>query len=173
MDAFEPSPDQYDYGAEYEHVWNIVAIQDQTAECDGDAPGADLDGVELYRDGEEVAAVAALLDSKLWGSRPCPLQAPGGASWEALKAADGVADSLNGTTVFLRLDAPMRVGDDLVIYELDGEGDEHEDCFRVYRGYLTEGGEITLVDDAIDGWKPNMDPYDACGLTTIEVDGLW
>ena len=159
-----------------------MIIDDPNTPCDPEAPGADIDAIELYRGealigwAESVESVEAVFDTGC-----VEAGAAGGVPEETLGESDGVFEdgyhegtwSLNGNTIYLRLSEPMQNGDTLVVYELDPEDEEVEDCFQIYLGYDTEDGDMAFTDESVDGWGPRRNPSQGCETLTKVIDGLW
>jgi len=150
--------------------------------CDPDAPGADIDAVELYRDGA-LAGWAQFVEAvEAADEPPCgAATASDGVPDDLLGASDGAfeagyyegAYSLRGATVYLLMSESMRNGDTLVVHELDPEGEPEEDCFQVYLGYVTDDGDMAFTAQSVDGWGPPRNPSHGCGTLEMVVDGLW
>jgi len=164
--------------------WELVAIVDSPDNtlntCNAGNPGADIDAVELYRDGalHGWAHSVEAIDNDMWG-----------ADWacdndenlkddpdEMLGLADGVANSedgfegyfsLNGCTVYLLMSEIMYNGDELVVYEMfNAENPEATiEDYQVYLGFYTDDGDMAFVDDPFFHWNT--------GLVTGYIDGLW
>lgn len=182
-----PDPDTVDEADPREaftRAWDLVMIIDAPLEaCDPDGPGADIDAVELHRDGVLVgwaASVAAVED--VHGPYCVEATASVGVPGETLGEADGHFEdgdhegifSLNGATLYLELSEPMENGDTLVVHELDPADEAEEDCIQVYLGYVSEDGDMAFTDQAIQDWtKPPGWPNSGCETLTIPVDGLW
>jgi len=164
--------------------WELVMIidsPDNTADtCNAGNPGADIDAVEIYRDGLIFgwADSVEAMDTDIWGvDWPCDnIDNDKDDPDEMLSQADGVASaeegfsgyfSLNGRTVYLLMSEIMENGDELVIYEMfDADNPEATvETYRVYLGYYTGEGDMAFVNDAFLEWNT--------GTVTGTVDGLW
>ncbi|MFH1532262.1 MAG: hypothetical protein ABIK09_16170 [Pseudomonadota bacterium] len=194
-DTTTPDDDTYTEGDEYteddsggggyENVWDIVYIKDSPDNvyqkgCFAGNPGADIDAVEFYRDGDIVgwAESVELLDNAAWDATdwPCPNEDndkddPD----EMLGTEDGQADdgvyegyfSLNGRAAYLLMSDVMENGDELVIYEMWSQdtGDVSKETYQVYLGYYAEDGDIAVTPDAFADWNT--------GMVSGIIDGLW
>jgi hypothetical protein len=172
-----PGKSELAYGAdgeEYRYIWNLVKITDTTTKgCDPMGPGVEVDAVEVVRDGAVVGSALALAGVDHSANAPCADQpSPVGLDGEALGPADGVAPSLNGATLYLLMSVPLHDGDNLVIHELDPEGEAEEDCFRVYLGYRDDDDEMAFTDEFVHDWGPS-DPNRGCETLEMLIEGLW
>ena len=170
-------------GGGYENDWELVLIidsPDNTADtCNAGNPGADIDAVEVYRDGElhGTANSVEAMDNDIWDAAwPCDnddndKDDPD----EMLGQADGLASaddgfsgyfSLNGRSAYLAMSDIMENGDELVIYEMfNAENPEATiEDYQVYLGYYT-GDDMAFTDDAFADWNT--------GTVTGTITGLW
>jgi len=192
-DTTTPEADSYieadeytddDAGGGIENHWELVMIidsPDNTVDtCNAGNPGADIDAVELYRDGDVYgwANSVEALDTDIWGGAwPCDnADNDKDDPDEMLGQADGTASSdegfsgyfsLNGRTAYLLMSDIMENGDELVIYEMfNAENpDATIEDYQVYLGYYTNDGDMAFTDDAFTDWNT--------GTVTGTVDGLW
>ena len=167
-----------------ENDWELVMIvdsPDNTADtCNAGNPGADIDAVELYSDGDLYGWVTSveLVENDIWvAGWPCdnddndkddPEEMLGQADGTA-NADDGFAGyfSLNGRTVSLLMSEIMTDGDELVIYEMFNADnlDATIEDYQVYLGYYTDEGDMAFNDEAFSNWNT--------GTVTGTIDGLW
>ncbi len=154
-------------GGGYENDWELVLIidaEENTVDtCNAGNPGADIDAVEIYRDGEihgwgqSVEAV----DHNF--ATPCDDNDKDDPD-EMVGQADGHASSdqgfsgyfsLNGRMAYLLMSEIMENGDELVIYEMfNAENpDATIEDYQVYLGYYTNDGDMTFTDEAFTDWN--------------------
>ena len=157
-----------------QYTWNLVKIMFTTIKgCDPMGPGAEIDAVEIVRDGAVIGYAAALVGVEPPLDAPCPEQrSPVGLDGQTLGPPDGAAPSLNGADLYLFLSTPLLTGDLLVIHELDPEGEVEEDCFRVYLGTRDDDGGMAFTDELVDSWKPT-DASRGCETMEMAFDALW
>ena len=180
-----PDVDAPDWGFDdtpFVRTWDLVMIVDRPVDpCDPDAAGADIDAVELFRDGVLVGWAQFVEAVEVPDEPPCGATASDGVPDDLLGPSDGAfeagsfegAYSLRGATVYLLMSEPMENGDTLVVHELDPADEAEEDCIQVYLGYVTEDGDMAFMDNAYSGWGPDMNPSNGCETLTFKVDGLW
>ena len=168
----------------YENDWELVLIvdsPDNTVDtCNAGNPGADIDAVEIYRDGDlwGWGISVEALDNDIWGGNWLCDNADNDKDdpEEVLGQADGTANSddgfsgyfsLNGRTVYLLMSEILENGDELVIYEMfnaDNPDATIED-YKVYLGYYTDDGDMAFNDEAFSDWNT--------GTVAGTIDGLW
>ena len=171
------------YTGPYENDWELVMIMDYPGNtaytCNKGSPGADIDAVELYRQGDlyGLAISVEAMEADNWGiDWPCDnidndMDDPD----EMLGQADGTAGdgqfsgyfSLNGRTVYLLMSEILENDDELVIYEMfNAENpDEIIEDYQVYLGYFTNDGDMAFTDEAFSVWKT--------GTMVGTINGLW
>lgn len=74
--------------------------------------------------------------------------------------------------MILELNEWVSNGDTIIVYEVDSDDDEAEDCFNIYFGYDTCEGDMAFTDPAFSGWGPPP-PFPACGTAEGTINGLW
>jgi len=167
------------YVAGLENDWELVMIidaEENTADtCNAGNPGADIDAVEIYRDGALFGWVNSVEAVDQAFVTPCDDNDKDDPD-EMIGPADGTANSddgfagyfsLNGRDVVLLMSELMENGDELVVYEMynaDNPDATIED-YQVFLGYYTDEGDMAFTDDAITDWNT--------GLVTVTIDGLW
>ncbi len=165
-------------GGGYENDWELVMIidsPDNTVDtCNAGNPGADIDAVELYRDGDLYGWVNSVEALEQTNDTPCdendkddPEEMLGQADGQA---GDGVFEgyfSLDGRSAYLLMSEIMENGDELVIYEMfNAENpDATIEDYQVYLGYYTDEGDMAFTDEAFSDWNT--------GTVTGTIDGLW
>jgi len=180
----EDETGEADVTAGYEYDWELVMIidsPDNTVDtCNAGNPGADIDAVEIYRDGSLEGWVHSVeaMDTDIWGAGwPCDnddndkddaAEMEGPANGTA-NSDDGFAGyfSLNGRTVYLLMSELMYNGDELVIYEMfnaDNPDATIED-YQVYLGFYNDDGDMAWTDEAVADWNT--------GIVTLTINGLW
>ena len=188
-DTYTSEGDQYTEedtggGGTYDNDWELVMIidsPDNTVDtCNAGNPGADIDAVEIYRDGDLYgwANSVEALDTDIWGGAwPCDnADNDKDDPDEMLGQADGLASSddgfsgyfsLNGRTAYMLMSDLMENGDELVIYEMfNAENpDATIEDYQVYLGYYTNDGDMAFTDEAFSDWNT--------GTVTGTIDGLW
>jgi len=164
----------------YEEDWELVMIIDAEentsgGECNAGNPGADIDAIEIYRDGDLFGWVSSVEAIEQNFATPCddndkddPEEMLGQSDGTA-NADDGFAGyfSLNGRIAYLLMSEIMENDDELVIYEMfnaDNTEATIED-YQVYLGFYNEDGDMAFTDDAVSDWNT--------GVVTLTIDGLW
>ena len=154
----------------------IVDAAENTAggECNAGNPGADIDAVELYRDGLLYGTASSVELLEQTHTTPCddndkddPEEMLGESDGQA---GDGVFQgyfSLNGRSAYLLMDEAMEDGDSLVIYEMYNATNPTAtiEDYQVYLGYYNEDDDMAFNDQAFSNWNTG----------TVEgiIDGLW
>jgi len=167
------------YTAGLEEDWELVMIidaEENTADtCNAGNPGADIDAVEIYRDGTLYGWVNSVEAVSQAFVTPCDDNDKDDPE-EMVGPSDGVANSddgfsgyfsLNGYDVVLLMSELMENGDELVVYEMynaDNPAATIED-YQIFLGYYTDTGDMAFTQDAITDWNT--------GLVTVTIDGLW
>ena len=181
-DTYTAEEDEYTTDDTYvgtENVWELVMIVDAAentagGECNAGNPGADIDAVELYRDGLLYGTASSVELLEQTHTTPCddndkddPEEMLGESDGQA---GDGVFQgyfSLNGRSAYLLMDEAMEDGDSLVIYEMYNATNPTAtiEDYQVYLGYYNEDDDMAFNDQAFSNWNTG----------TVEgiIDGLW
>jgi hypothetical protein len=184
-----PAPDPIEACNDAEPGWKLLMIIDRPnneGECHPEAPGADIDAVEVYRDGVFFATAVVVrevedVQRREPGAHPCEDVTNPNDDPEALLGLEdhtagqeigGQVYSLAGRAVFLELSERVSDDDTIIVYEVDSDDDEEEDCFNIYFGYDTCEGDMAFTDPAFSGWGPPP-PFPACGTAEGTIYGLW
>ena len=163
----------------YENDWELVMIIDAEENtsggvCNAGNPGADIDAVEVYRDGMLNATAISVEALEQTFQTPCPNNDKDDPD-EMLGQQDGVAEdgvyegyfSLDGRSAYLLMSDIMENGDSIVIYEMrDATNPEATiEDYQVYLGYYTDDGEMAWTNEAVSDW--------ATGVSEEIINGLW
>lgn len=167
-------------GGGLENDWELVMIVDAEentsgGECNDGNPGADIDAVELFRDGTVYGWVQSVEALEEVFVTPCDVNDKDDPE-EMLGQEDGVASaeegfsgyfSLNGRTAYLLMSDLMEDGDSLVIYEMYNElnPDATIETYQVYLGYYTDDGDMAFTNEAFSDWNT--------GRVEGVINGLW
>ena len=163
------------YTGAYVHDWELVMIIDAEentsgGKCNAGNPGADIDAVEIWRDGELFGWVSSVEAIEEFFSTPCDENDKDDPE-EMLGPADGHCGdgifsgyfALNGRIAYLLMSEIMENGDELVVYEMfNAENpDATIETYQVYLGFYNDEGDMAWTDEAVSDWNTGL------------IDGLW
>lgn len=151
---------------------SYVKIVDRGGFTDSPAsPGADIDAIEVIRDGTVVANGAEVVDSQIGkglngNAASDPREALGGPDHPSRTLEGFVALGGPGNHIVLRLDRPAQIGDLLRVHEMGsvgGRAEHTEVCIATSPlGPWIPLGSGWGVFDLIVGEDPPADPKSAC-----------